>query len=132
MITRMTSTLRWFALLAAAVVLPGCLAAAAAAGAGAAIHMTDNSASGTVQGSVADVDRRTQAVLAEMGITVQERKQEPTGWEYKGSGNGMEIRVELDAGSGNTTMVKASARKNAVEWDNSYARSIVERIVQRN
>lgn len=131
MINRMTSTLRWFALLVAAVVLPGCLAAAAAAGAGAAIHMSDNSASSTVRGSVADVDRRTQAVLTEMGITVQERKQEPTGWEYKGSANGMAIRVELDAGEGNTTMVKASARKNAVEWDNSYARSIVERIVQR-
>ncbi len=119
-------------LLAALAVAPGC-AAAALAGAGAAtgIHMTGNSAESPVQGSLADVDRRTQAVLAEMGIQVDERKQEPSGFEYKGSARGMEIRVELDAAQGGTTQVKASARKNAVEWDNDFARDIVARIVAR-
>ena len=118
-------------LLACVTAAPGCLAAAAG-GAAAGIYLTDQGASSQVAGSLADVDRRTQAVLSEMGIEVSERKEEPQGLEYSGSGNGMEIRVELDAMEGGTTMVKASARKNAVEWDKSYARGIVQRIVQRS
>lgn len=122
-------------LLVAAVALlsAGCMAAAVAgAGAAAGIHMTGNNATSTVQGSLAAVDTRTQAVLSEMGITVDERKQETSGYEYKGSAQGMEIRVELDAMADGMTQVKASARKNAVEWDNDYARDIVQRIVQRS
>lgn len=110
---------------------PGCLAAAAG-GAAAGIYLTDQGASSQVAGSLAEVDRRTQAVLSEMGIQVEERKEEPQGFEYKGNGNGMEIRVELDAMEGGTTMVKASARKNAVEWDKSYARDLIGRIVARS
>lgn len=111
---------------------PGCAAAAVAgAGAAAGIHMTGNSAEAPVQGSMAEVDRRTQAVLAEMGVRVEERKVEGSGFEYKGQAGDREIRVELDAMEGGTTQVKASARKNAVEWDNDFARDIVARIVAR-
>ena len=117
-------------LLACVAAAPGCLAAAGGAAAG--IYLTDQGASSQVAGSLADVDRRTQAVLSEMGIQVTERKEEPQGFEYSGSGNGMEIRVELDAMEGGTIMVKASARKNAVEWDKGYARGIIQRIVQRS
>ena len=118
--------------LAALAVAPGCATAAlAGAGAAAGIHMTGNSAESPVRGALAEVDRRTQSVLAAMGIRVDERKEEPGGFEYKGSAQGMEIRVELDAAGGGTTQVKASARKNAVEWDNDYARDIVARIAAR-
>ncbi|HEU4558330.1 MAG TPA: DUF3568 family protein [Longimicrobium sp.] len=115
--------------LAALAAAPGCATAAlAGAGAAAGIHMTGNSAESPVRGSLAEVDRRTRAVLAEMRIQVDERKEEPSGFEYKGSAQGMEIRVELDARQDGMTQVKASARKNAVEWNNDYARDIVARI----
>lgn len=122
-------------LLAAAVALlsAGCMTAAVAgAGAAAGVHMTGNNATSVVQGSLAAVDGRTQAVLSEMGIQVDERKEETNGVEYKGSARGMEIRVELDAMPEGTTQVRASARKNPVEWDNDFARDIVRSIVQRS
>ncbi|HEX2190933.1 MAG TPA: DUF3568 family protein [Longimicrobiaceae bacterium] len=122
-------------LFAAAVALlaTGCMAAAVAgAGAAAGIHMTGNNASSTVQGTLASVDARTQAVLSEMGIAVEERKEGADGVEYSGTGNGMEVHVELEPAGDGMTQVKASARKNPVEWDNAYARDIVQRIVQRS
>jgi hypothetical protein len=110
----------------------GCVAAAAGAGAAAAVALTEQGAQGMVPGSLATVDARAQAVFREMGITVSERKEQPTGIEYHGKGNGRDVSVEVVAGANNTTTVKASARKNAVSWDKGYARSIVERIVKRS
>jgi hypothetical protein len=129
-----TNSLRGMLLAAVAALLAaGCVTAAVAgAGAAAGIHMTGNNATSMVQGSLAAVDARTQAVLSEMGVQVEERKQETDGFEYEGSAQGMEIHVELDDMGDGTTQVRASARKSPVEWDNDYARDIVQRIVQRS
>ncbi|HET8656454.1 MAG TPA: DUF3568 family protein [Longimicrobiaceae bacterium] len=127
--TQLIPRLRAIVLLSGLALLSACAAAAAgAAGAAAGIYLTDQGAQGTVDGSLSTVDTRTQAVLSDMGITVTERKQEENGFEYHGTGNGMDVNVELDGGDSGTTVVKASARKNAVEWDKDYARTIVARI----
>jgi hypothetical protein len=110
----------------------GCLAAAAGAGAAAGIYLTDQGASGIVRGSLADVDRRTQAVLNELGITVEERTEKQGGFEYSGSSGDLTVRVDLQAQGAGTTEVKASARRNPVDYDRSYARSLIERIVARS
>ena len=125
--------LRRAALLLPGIALLSACATAAAAGAGAAagIYLTDQGASGTVASPLATVDTRTKAVLSEMGIQVTERKEENGEVEYHGTGNEMEIVVELDAAGSGATLVKASARKNVAEWDKEYARTIVERITQR-
>lgn len=122
-------------LLVAAIALlsAGCMAAAVAgAGAAAGIHMTGNSASSTVQGSLAAVDTRAQAVLSEMGVTVQERTEAGNSLRYRGSAEGLEVNVELESQGAGATEVRASARRNPVEWDNAFARDLVQRIVQRS
>jgi hypothetical protein len=106
-------------------------AAAASAGAAAGIYLTDQGASGTVSSPLATVDTRTRTVLSDMGIQVTERKEENGEVEYHGTGNQMDIAVELETADNGGTVVKASARKNTVEWDKEYARSIVQRITQR-
>lgn len=110
----------------------GCLAAAAGAGAAAGIYLTDQGASGMVQGSLADVDRRTQAVLNEMGITVEERGEHQGGFHYRGTSGDISVNVELEAQGAGTTEVKASARRNPVDYDKEYARSLIQRIVARS
>ncbi len=109
----------------------GCLAAAAGAGAAAGIYLTDQGAQSVVNGSVSTVDVRTRAVLSEMGVQVNERREKSDGFEYRGTRGDLEVRVELESQGANTTMMKTSARKNLVEWDKSYARSIIERVVRR-
>ncbi len=120
------------AVLAVAILTSGCLAAAAGAGAAAAIHMSGNSAQSQVQGSVAAVDQRTRAVFADMGIQVETRTEKPNGFEYRGTADGREISVDIEAVEGGMTQVTASARRSPVEWDNDYAREIVQRIVARS
>ena len=123
--------LRKAALVATLGGLAGCAAAAAGAGAAAGIYLTDQGATGVVDGSLSTVEARTRAVLADMGVQVESRQVEDQDVEFTGTGNGMDVHVKLsDAGNG-TTRVDASARKNMVEWDKSYARTIVERIVAR-
>jgi hypothetical protein len=128
---RIARTLRATLLLSGIALTSACAAAAAGAGAAAGIYLTDQGASGNVASPVAMVDARTQAVLSDMGIKVTDRKEENGGVEYHGTGNGMDIAVELDAAANGGTVVKASARKNMAEWDKDYARTIVQRISQR-
>ena len=129
---RITRALRATLVASGIALVSACAAAAAGAGAGAGIYLTDQGASGTVASPVATVDSRTRAVLSDLGIQVTERKaEEGGGVEYHGTGNGMDVAVELDAASNGGTVVKASARKNLVEWDKPYARTIVQRIVQK-
>jgi hypothetical protein len=108
----------------------GCLAAAVGAGAAAGIYLTDQGAQGIVQGSLATVDANTQAVLSQMGITVEERTARENGFHYRGTSGDLSINVEL-VGQGATTEVRASAQRSPVEWDRSYARTIVQAIATR-
>jgi hypothetical protein len=112
--------------------MAGCVAAAAGAGAAAAIHMTGNSAHSEIAASTAQVDGWTQAALAEMGVTVSSRTEKTDGFEYRGTGpNEVEVSVDIEAAGVGMTSVTASARRNPVEWDNDFARDLVRRIAAR-
>ena len=128
---------RW--VLAAALALPllsGCLVAAAAgagAGAGAGIWLTRQGASSLVEGSIDEVERRTLAVLADDGVEVADRTSEDHGRErgFGGMRGELEVRVKLEAETTSTTRVSATARYSMVEWDREYARTLLQRIVER-
>jgi hypothetical protein len=106
----------------------GCLAAAAGVGAAAGIYLTEQGAQGMVAGNLATVDARTRTVLNEMGITVEERTERTNGFHYRGATGDLAVNVELVGQEGGTTEVRASAQRSPVEWDRSYARTIVQRI----
>ncbi|HEU0052972.1 MAG TPA: hypothetical protein VFQ39_07330, partial [Longimicrobium sp.] len=110
----------------------GCLAAAAGAGAAGGIYLSDQGASGIVNGPVDQVAGRTPGVLSSMGIEVTGHGTEDNGTEHtwEGKRGDLDIKVEVKRESASTTRVNASARKNVAEWDKDYARSIVQRIVQ--
>jgi hypothetical protein len=110
-------------------VTPGCIVAAVAGGAAAGVYLTDRGAEGTVDGSLPEVDRKTVWVLREMGITVSSREVERGEIEYRGTGYGRDVHVELLDDALETTRVTVSVRTGAARWDKDYARSIVDRIV---
>ncbi|HEX6041283.1 DUF3568 family protein [Longimicrobium sp.] len=111
----------------------GCWAAAAAGGGAAAgVYLTDQKAESTVNAPLADVALRTRTVLAEMRISIQDREVEPDDREVEIHGvapEGDAVHVELDGG-GATTRVRVSVRDGVAKWDQEYARSIMQRIVQ--
>jgi hypothetical protein len=112
----------------------GACAAAALAGAGAAtgIYLTTRGAESIVEGSVPDLDRRTGLVLAREGAEVTERTVAGDGSRVKIDGktrDGQDLTVEIEKKTATTTKVDVAVRKNAVVWDQDYARRILERIV---
>ncbi|HEX7118209.1 MAG TPA: DUF3568 family protein [Longimicrobiales bacterium] len=112
--------------------LAACAAAAAgAAGAATGIYLTSRGANGIVEGTVADVTRRTERVYADMDITITEREYQETGEvEIKGDRNGTQVNTEIEYETATTTEVKVEARENEFQWDQDLAREVVQRIVQ--
>jgi hypothetical protein len=86
-----------------------------------------------VPGDLLAVSTRTRAVLADMGVTVVSREAEPSDLELEIRASGPEgqaVHVELAEDAFGNTRIRASVRKNTLEWDREYARTIVERIVR--
>ncbi|HEX2202570.1 MAG TPA: hypothetical protein VHG91_04715 [Longimicrobium sp.] len=110
--------------------LPGCIAAAAGAGAAAGIHLTSQGAEGVASEGVAAVATRARSVMAAEGITgiTVENEESGTEREYRGMKGEMEVHVKLEARDGGGTLVRASAREGTVEWNKDYARTLVARI----
>jgi hypothetical protein len=133
----MLSTLpRVFVWMATSAVLAGCAAAAAgAAGAATGIYITSRGASGIVEGSVDDVARRTEQVFAEMGITVTGREIETENGrreiEIKGETADLDVKADIESETATSSRIHVEARKSAVEWDQDFAKAVVERIVAR-
>lgn len=120
--------------LALSALVSACVAAAAGAGGAAAgIYFTTRGVAGLVNGTVPDVARRAEAVLAELGIVVTEREYKADGSEVEieGRTDDLEIDVDIERETATTTRVEVSARRSAVEWDKDYARMILERIVSK-
>lgn len=124
----------WALALALALPTAGCVAAAAAAGAGAGIYLTTRGAESMVEGSIDNVADRTRAVLNEEGIALEESNLEQGGdkREFKGKKGDLDITVDLERKSDNTTRVEVSARKNVAEWDKEYAQQLLSKIVAKN
>jgi protein-tyrosine-phosphatase len=126
---RMTT---WAVSLMLAVSATGCVAAAAAGAAG-AIYATSRGVESIVDGSIDKVAARTQAVMREMGITMEGSKIDEGGAkrEFKGKQGDLDVTVQLQQQDSATTKVEVSARKNLAEWDKDYARQVLERIVKQ-
>ena len=131
--TRMTRAL-WILLLAFAGGSAGCVAAAAGAGAGGAIYLTSRGAESIVKGSVDAVATQAQAVLEEEGITIDATSTEKSGdkRELKGKKGDLDITVELERKTTETTNAEVTARKNLVEWDKDYAQQLLSKIVAKS
>ncbi len=128
MTMRMT---RWLLVPALAAPLSGCLLAAAGAGAGAAVYLTSRGASSVVEAGIDDVFARAEAVFENVGIGETGRSTGDSGAERKllGRQGELEITVEMHRETTSTTKVEVHVRRNAVEWDRDYARSLLDRIV---
>jgi protein-tyrosine-phosphatase len=128
--SRMTT---WAVALMLAGPAAGCVAAAAAGAAG-AIYATSRGVESIVSGSIDHVAARTQAVMREMGITMEGSKVDKGGAkrEFKGKQGDLDVTVQLEQQDSATTKVEVSARKNLAEWDKDYARQVLERIVKKS
>jgi hypothetical protein len=124
---------RWALVLLGAGALPGCVAAAAAAGAGTGIYLTTRGAESVVEGSTQDLAGRVRSVLNEEGITISETKSENGGdkQEFKGTKGELDVTVSLQRQGPSTTKVEVTARENLAEWDKEYAQRVLNRIVAK-
>jgi FAD/FMN-containing dehydrogenase len=132
-ITRTTA--RCALLLALTFSLGGCLAAAAAAGAGGAIAYNDRGAHSLVNGSVADVVADARAVFSAMGITPDGEDAGDTNENDRtvsGMRGNMRIRVEIERQTGTTSEVMVTAREGTLDYDRELARDILSRIMARS
>lgn len=94
---------------------------------------TQTGASAVVQGSVQDVERRTLAVLRQMGLQVADVEYEAgdTEREYVGRSGDRTAHVQLDWRSPTTTEIEASYRVGTADYDREEARNIITRIQQQ-
>jgi hypothetical protein len=121
-----------FTPVAALFLLAGCVFAAAGAGAGAAIHLSDRGVESVVPASVDRTFDASRQAFQELGITAGRQTSERDGAterrELEGSTTDREITVIIKA-EGDGAHVEIVARKSAVTWDKDFARRIMEKIV---
>jgi hypothetical protein len=119
-------------LLAIALPSTGCLAAAAAGAAG-GIYLTSRGAESVVEGSVAEIADRAEAVMGEMAIVKDGESTEDGGSRQvlKGKKGDLDVTIDIERESEATAKVEVTARENLAEWDKDYAKEVLDRIVQK-
>jgi hypothetical protein len=119
--------------LASGLMLGSCFLFAAGAGAAGAIAWTNRGATSAVDGSVDQVFARSAAVFRDMGINQTGESTEESGAKRKitGTKGDLDVTVEMNRASNATTKVEVYAQRNAVQWDKSFARDVLTRIVKR-
>jgi hypothetical protein len=119
-------------LLAIALPSTGCLAAAAAGAAG-GIYLTSRGAESVVEGSVAEIADRAEAVMGEMAIVKDGESTEDGGTRQvlKGKKGDLDVTIDIEQESESTAKVEVTARKNLAEWDKDYAKEVLDQIVQK-
>ncbi len=127
-----TWKLRALALICGAA-LSGCVAAAAAAGAGTGIYLTTRGAESVLEGSTSDVASRVRSVFGEEGITITATSTEDGGdkQQFKGTKGDLDVTATLERRSPTTTKVEITARENLAEWDKDYAQRVLNKIVAK-
>ena len=100
-----------------------------AEGASAAIEPTGQGAESVVAGSLSEVDRRTRAVLAEMGLQVTARAMEDDAAEreYEARNGDRVVHVKLTAREASSTAVNVSSRERTLDYDKSHDISVANR-----
>jgi hypothetical protein len=119
-------------LLAIALPSTGCLAAAAAGAAG-GIYLTSRGAESVVEGSVAEIADRAEAVMGEMAIVKDRESTEDGGSRQvlKGKKGDLDVTIDIEQESESTAKVEVTARENLAEWDKDYAKEVLDQIVQK-
>jgi hypothetical protein len=119
-------------LLAIALPSTGCLAAAAAGAAG-GIYLTSRGAESVVEGSVAQIADRAEAVMGEMAIVKDGESTEDGGDRQvlKGKKGDLDVTIDIERESESTAKVEVTARKNLAEWDKDYAKEVLDQIVRK-
>ncbi|MEJ7812986.1 MAG: DUF3568 family protein [Gemmatimonadaceae bacterium] len=119
--------------LAAALLLSGCLAVAAGAGAAGAVAFTQRGANAVIDGTVDQVAERGSAVFVDVGIAQTGQATEENGGKRRiiGTQGDLEVVIEMTRASDATTNVEVYARRSAVEYEKRYARDILNRIVKK-
>ncbi|HEV8453453.1 MAG TPA: DUF3568 family protein [Gemmatimonadales bacterium] len=112
----------------------GCILAAAGAGAGGAIYVTERGAEAQVAAPVARTFDATRQVFQDLGITETRTSNEQSGSTEKrtleGSKDDREIEVNLRT-EGSGAHVDVVVKKTAVTWDKDFAKEILNKIVER-
>lgn len=114
-------------------VLGGCFLAAAGAGAGGAVYVTERDAEATLPASVAVVEASAKRTFGEMGIkekrTIAEEGQAGLKRTVEGTLDDRDITVAIQT-AGTGAKVVVAARKSPVTWDKDLAKKILEKIVE--
>jgi len=113
--------------------LGGCFLAAAGAGAGGAVYVTERDAEATLSAGVAVVEAAAKRTFGEMGIkekrTIAEEGVAGLKRTVEGTLDDRDISVAIQtAGTGSKVVV--AARKSPVTWDKDLAKKILEKIVE--
>ena len=142
----MTRFAQFLVTAAIAASVPGCIAAAAAAGAGGAVYATTRGAESIVQGQPDGFDDKQVALLRTFAdglaprirsalerhqVTITDTSVEDGGdrqtWE--GTAGELTVNVSAERESPTTTKVEVTARKNVADWDKEFAERVLRDIV---
>lgn len=131
---KLTTPLR-LALMLGIAGLPACIAAAAAgAGAATGVYLTSRGAQSLVNGSVDQIAANVQSVMTAEGITSTGRSTDNGGdtREFKGTKGDLDVDITVNRKTPTTAQVEVTARKNTLEWDKDYAKSVLGKIVAKS
>jgi hypothetical protein len=133
-VRRSSTTLRSLApACSASLLLAGCLVAAAGAGAGGGIYLTQRGVESVVPVPVERAGTATSQAFEQLKIR-QTKSQVEQGnqgekREIEGTTGDREVSVTLEVEANNTTRVQVVAKRSAVTWDKDFARSVLDKIV---
>lgn len=123
---------RFTLLVAATVVLNGCLLAAAG-GVGGGIYFTNQGVESIVPGGVEEVSTATERAFGDFDLTRTELRIDEEGRTLRAqpSGGGdPEVTVTIRQEGDDSSRVEVKARNSVVTWDKDYARQVIEKIVE--
>jgi hypothetical protein len=110
----------------------GCILAAAGAGAGGAVYVSDRGAESVVDATVDETLQAARQTFQELGIKETRASTEEAVSGQKrglwGESDDREITIWMET-QGNSTKVDVVAQKTRVTWDKDLAKQILERIV---
>ena len=130
---RSTITRSWAAASPAALLLAGCMVAAAGAGAGGGIYFTQRGVESVVPATVERAAAATTQAFDELKVRqTKSRVEQGEGGERReieGTAGNREVSVTLKPEGKNATRVQVVAKRTAVTWDKDFARSVLDKIV---
>jgi Protein of unknown function (DUF3568) len=116
-----------------ALLLAGCVVAAAGAGAGGGIYLTQRGVESVVPVPVERAATATSQVFEQLKIrqtkSQVEQGNEGEKREIEGTAGDREVSVTLKLEGNNATRVQVVAKRSAVTWDKDFARSVLDKIV---